>query len=98
MVEQPRKVTFANEKFESDFKRLANSEDPADRKLYSVLRRIREKVKTDFALGKKVPLEEIPAVYVERFDIENLWKLETSKGEIVYYSFTDGDIQIVDID
>ena len=50
-----RRVKFASEKLENDYKRLAVSKNPEDKKQYSVLRKIRKKVWNKYNPGKKIP-------------------------------------------
>lgn len=50
-----RRVKFASEKLENDYKRLAVSKNPEDKKQYSVLRKIRKKVWNKYNTGKKIP-------------------------------------------
>ena len=92
-----RRVKFASKKQEDDYKRLAVSKNPEDKKQYSVLRQIRKKVWNKYNTGKKIPKDNIPAIYRQMFHIDNLWKLNLSKHEVVFYSIVSDDILIVDI-
>ena len=90
------RVVFAKKGLEDDYKRLTNSWKPEDRKLYSVLERIRAKVRSEFSSGEEIPKNSIPAVYKRMFHVNNLWKLDTTQ-ETVFYSIVGNDILIVDI-
>ena len=52
-----RRVKFASEKLEDDYKRLAVSKNSEDKKQYSILRRIRKKACNKYNTGKKIPKE-----------------------------------------
>ena len=92
-----RRVKFADKKREEDYKRLAASRNPEDKRLYFVLRQIRKKVWNKYNTGKKIPNDNIPAIYRQMFHIDNLWKLNLSNQEIVFYSIVGKEILIVDI-
>ena len=92
-----RKVKFASKKQEDDYQRLSVSRNLEDKKQYSVLRQIRKKVWNEYKTGKKIPKENIPTIYRQMFHIDNLWKLNLSKHEVIFYSVDREDILIVDI-
>ena len=90
-------VIFANKEMENRYKRLAVPEHPEDRRLYLTLRNIRSKVRSEYHRGEEIPKDKIPAIYRQMFHIDNLWKLNPSKHEVVFYSIVRDDILIVDI-
>ncbi len=84
-MKSEKTVVFAKKGLEDDYKRLANSGKAEDRKLYSVLERIRAKVRSEFASGEEIPKNTIPTVYKRMFHGNNLWKLDISPQETVFY-------------
>ncbi len=96
-MKSEKRVVFAKKSLEDDYKRLANSGKAEDRKLYSVLERIRAKVRSEFATGKEIPKNTIPTVYKRMFHVKNLWKLDISAQETVFYSIVGNKILIVDV-
>ena len=92
-----KRVVFARKGLEDDYKGLANSGKAEDRQLYSVLERIRAKVRSEFVIGKEIPNNKIPAVYERMFHGNNLWKLDISPQETVFYSIVGNEILIIDI-
>ena len=96
-MKSEKRVVFARKDLEDDYKRLANSEKAEDRKLYSVLERIRAKVRSEFASGEEIPKNMIPTVYRRMFHVNNLWKLDISPQETVFYSIVGNEILIVDV-
>ena len=97
MNENRKNVIFANKKFEEDYEKLAVSKHPEDKKLYSVLKRIRSKLRWQYLAGKEVPINKIPAVYKRLFDIDNLWRIDISRNPNVLYSIVGNEIWIVDM-
>jgi len=96
-MKSEKRVVFAKKGLEDDYKRLANSGKGEDKKLYSVLERIRAKVRSEFATGKEISKNKIPAVYKRMFHVNNLRKLDTSHQETVLYSLVGNKILIVDV-
>ncbi len=96
-MKSEKTVVFAKKGLEDDYKRLANSEKAEDRKLYSVLDRIRTKVQSEFVTGEEIPKNRIPTVYKRMFHVNNLWKLDISPRETVFYSIVGNEILIVDV-
>ncbi len=96
-MKSKKRVAFAKKGLEDDYKRLANSGKEEDRKLYSILERIRTKVRSEFASGEEIPKNMIPTIYKRMFHVNNLWKLDISPHETVLYSIVDNDILIVDV-
>ena len=92
-----RRVKFANKEMENSYKRLAVSKHPEDRRLCLTLGNIRSKVRSEYHRGGEIPKDKIPAIYRQMFHIDNLWKLNFSKHEVVFYSIVRDDILIVDI-
>lgn len=92
-----RRVKFANEKMENNYKQLATSTHPEDEKQYLVLRQIRKTVWEKHQMGQKIQKDRIPAIYKRMFHINNLWRLDFSRQEIVFYSIVGKEILIIDI-
>ena len=95
-MKSEKRVVFAKKDLEDDYKRLANSGKAEDRKLYSILERIRAKVRSEFVTGEEIPKKKIPTVYKRMFHLKNLWKLDTTQ-ETVFYSIVRNEILIIDV-
>ena len=94
---EKRRVKFADKKQEENYKRLTESNQTEDKILYFVLRKIRKTVWEKHQTGKEIPKDNIPAIYKRMFHINNLWRLNLSDQEIVFYSIAGKEILIVDI-
>jgi hypothetical protein len=55
MGEKRRKVVFASENLEKNYKRLASSGHPEDRRSYRVLQKIRSELRINHKYGKRIP-------------------------------------------
>ena len=98
MATEEVEVVFAGRKFEDDYKRLARSgHSEEEKRLYQVLTTIREEVRRLYRFGKKLPRKKIPDVYVQRFQIDNLWSLDLPSHGTVLYSIAGNRILIVDL-
>ena len=98
MATEDIEAVFADKKLDDDYKRLSKSRhSEEDKKLYHVLTVIREKVGELYRFGKKLPKNKIPDVYLQRFQIENLWSLDLPGHGTVLYSVAGSCILIVDL-
>lgn len=97
MSRKKKQIVFANRKLEKDYKRLAGSKHPEEKRSYLVLKRIRSKLQSQYLAGKRIPEKKIPAIYRHTFHIDNLWRLELPGQGTVLYSFVGDEIRIVDI-
>ena len=97
MDNEGRKVVFASKELENDYKRLATSEHREDRRSYRVLQRIRRQLGMQHRSGRRIPTQNIPAIYKRMFNIDNLWRLDVPRRGTVLYSVTEQQLRIVDI-
>jgi hypothetical protein len=97
MSRDKKQVVFANRKLENDYKRLADSKHPEERRSYLVLKRIRSLLRSQYLSGTRIPENKIPAIYRHSFHIDNLWRLELPGHGTVLYSIAGNEIRIVDI-
>jgi hypothetical protein len=91
------RVVFADRKQEDNFRRLASSTHPEDRKTFLVLRDIRRQLQAKYVSGREIPTEKIPDVYRRLFHLRNLWSLDLPPHGRVLYSLVGDEIRIVDI-
>ncbi len=94
---EKRRVIFANKKLENDYKRLATSKHREEKRLYSVLKRIRTTLRRRYLSGTKFRRNKIPAIYKRLFHIDNLWAIKFSYHGTVLYSIVGNEIRIVDV-
>ena len=88
---KPSKVKFISEKLEEDF----NSLDESDILKKSIKRAIRDLQQNAF-FGIQIPKRLFPAVYIERYNITNLWKYDLPNGWRLLYTITvENQVQII---
>ena len=92
-----RKVVFADRKQEDNFRHLASSTHPEDRRTFLVLQDIRRQLQAKYVSGREIPKEKIPDVYGCLFHLRNLWSLNLSPHGRVLYTVVEDEIRIVDI-
>ena len=92
-----RKVVFADWKQEDNFRRLASSTHPEDRKTFLVLQDVRRQLQMNYLSGSQVPKNRIPDVYRRLFQVSNLWSLNLPPHGRVLYSLVGDQIRIVDV-
>ncbi len=97
MDDKKRNVVFANKELEQDYRRLATSTHPEDRKSYLALQDIRRQLQGKYLSGSQVPKNQIPDVYRRLFQVRNLWSLDLPPHGRVLYSVVEEEIRIVDI-
>lgn len=97
MEARTRKVVFANEELEEDYKRLAAAMHSEDKKRFLVLQDIRKQLLMKCRSGKEIPEDKIPEVYRRLFRVRNLWSLDLPPHGRVLYSLVEEEIRIVDI-
>jgi len=88
---KPSKVKFISEILEEDF----NSLDESDILKKSIKRAIRDLQQNAF-FGIQIPKRLFPAVYIERYNITNLWKYDLPNGWRLLYTITvENQVQII---
>ncbi|MBS3079356.1 hypothetical protein J4218_04495 [Candidatus Pacearchaeota archaeon] len=90
---KPSEVVFAEDQIENDFNKLNNKEDIKK----GILRAI-EDIKQNAFCGIPIPKRLFPKEYVQKYQINNLWKYDLPDGWRLIYSLkTPSKIQILAI-
>ena len=97
MEDEQLTVIFANKALDQDFKRLSTSENPEDKRLYAVLRRIIYCLRFQYQSGDRLQSYEISDYYKNAFQIDNLWKIDLGRDKTVLYSVVGREIWILDL-
>ena len=92
-----RRIAFADEKLEHDFKKLAEPKHPEDQKVYSFLTEIRMELGKKWESGQKVTDGKRISLYERTFQIKEVWQVEIPPHGTVLFSITPESILIVDI-
>lgn len=86
---------FTNE-FESLKLRAKNNDGEAVR-LVKLIEKGIEKLKFDFKYGKHISKDKIPDEYIEKFGVENLWKLDLNSFWRLIYTIRGDEVEVISI-
>jgi len=65
--------------------------------LYKWISRAIDDLEENSFCGIQIPKKLIPKVYIERYDIDNLWKYDLPKGWRLIYSVANDEVCIISI-
>jgi len=88
---KPSKVKFISEKLEKDFKSLSE-QDPIKKSIKRALKDL----KTNAFSGIQIPKKLFPKEYIQKYNINNLWKYDLPQGWRLIYTITrENEIEII---
>jgi Txe/YoeB family toxin of Txe-Axe toxin-antitoxin module len=86
-------VVFASEKLEKSFENLGSEES-----MRKYLMRAIDDLKQDPFCGTKLPQRLFPKEYVQRYNIDNLWKYDLPDGwRLIYTLVNKGQVEIISV-
>ena len=88
-------VNFADEKVLRNFEELRESR--AEKRLYKWICRALGDLEENAFCGIQISKRLIPRVYLEKYDIDNLWKYDLPGAWRLLYSVKDGEIRVLSI-
>ena len=89
-------IKFAEEKIKKNFEELKDSKSE-DKLLYKWINRAFDDLEENAFCGIRIQKKLIPKVYIEKYNIDNLWKYDLPKGWRLIYSVVNGQICILSI-
>ncbi len=90
-MKKPSKVVFINDKLETSFNSL-RKDDPIKK---SIIRAIKDLKQNAFS-GIQVPKRLIPKIYIQKYNLNNLWKYNLPQGWRLLYTVTaDNEIELI---
>lgn len=90
---RPVSVVFADEKLKEAYDKVRDS-DPV---LFKFLDRATDDIKADPKCGIAIPKHLIPKVYIQKYEINNLWKYNLPNAWRLVYSITGNNVEIIAI-
>lgn len=88
---KPSKVVFISDELERDFYQLKH-DDPIKKAMVRAIQELRENA---FA-GIQVPKRIIPKEYIQKYNINNLWKYDLPRGwRLMYTVTTDNEVELI---
>ncbi|MDP1728881.1 MAG: hypothetical protein Q8L27_01615 [archaeon] len=90
---KPSEVVFANDKLEKSFDKLPENDEI---KIY--IRRAINQIKTNAYCGTQYKKNLIPAEYVKKYKVNNLWKYDLPDGwRLIYALFPQNKVEILSV-
>ena len=97
MIKIASKVVFVDEKIKEAFERLKDSNKTEDKELYVWLTHAFSAIEDNAFCGIQIPKKLIPKIYLQKYDIRNLWKYNLPKGWRLLYSIKGSDVVVLSI-
>ena len=92
----PSSVRFADEKIKEAFYKLEKG-DNSETDLFRHINKALDHIEENAFCGIQIPKKLIPARYVQKYKITNLWKYDIPKGWRLIYSIADDEVVVVSI-
>ena len=89
-------IKFADEKLKLALKKLRTS-TTEDSKLYDWINRALNDIEENAFCAIQIPKRLIPKEYIQKYEIDNLWKYDLPRGWRLIYSVAGEDIIIISI-
>lgn len=87
-------VFFVEDKVKKRFYALEHGSSE-ERHLFSVIRATIDKIKENPFSGLQVPNKQIPKIYLKKYGIDNLWKIDLSSSYRLVYAVASDDEGII---
>jgi Txe/YoeB family toxin of Txe-Axe toxin-antitoxin module len=89
-------IKFADEKLKKALAKLKNSKTE-DQRLYKWINRALDDIEDDAFCAIQISKKLIPKSYIEKYEIDNLWKYDLPSGWRLFYSVANGEVIVVAI-
>ncbi len=89
-------IKFAEEKLKRAFDKLRDSKTE-DKKLYEWINRALDDIEDNAFCSIQIPKKVIPKEYIQRYNIDNLWKYDLPRGWRLLYSVANGEVIVISI-
>ena len=95
-MEIESRVFFADKKIENSFVELKEGKFE-ERQLYNNLKQALDNLKQNAFSGIQIPKKLIPKEYINKYEIDNLWKYDLPKGWRLLYSIGKEGVEVLSI-
>ena len=86
-------VVFVSEKLEKEFEKLGAEED-----IKKFILRAIEDLKQNPLCGVKLPKRLFPRAYIQKYNIDNLWKYDLPKGwRLIYTLINEAEVELISV-
>ena len=94
--EKPIYVTFGEKKIEEEFEVLKEGKFQ-DKQLYEFIDRAIKDIKNNPSCGIKIPKRLWPKIYIDKYEITNLWKYDLPNGWRLIYTIKEDEVMILNV-
>ncbi len=96
MKDKPIYVSFCDKKLENSYDKLKSGAFK-DKKLYDLIDKAIMDIKKDSTSGIKIPRKRWPKIYIQKYDITNLWKYDLPDGWRLVYTIKTDEVMILNV-
>ena len=89
-------IKFAEERLKKALIKLKTSKTE-DKNLYKWINRALDDIEEDAFCSVQVPKKLIPKEYIQKYNIDNLWKYDLPKGWRLLYSVANSEVIVISI-
>lgn len=89
-------VYFGDTKLKTSYEQLKDSR-VEDKILYKWISRAINDLEENAFCGIQIPKKLMPKVYIDKYNIDNLWKYDLPKGWRLLYSIANSEVRIISI-
>lgn len=89
-------IKFAEEKLKESLNKLKESKTE-DKKLYEWINRALDDLEENAFCGIQIAKRLIPKVYIQKYEIDNLWKYDLPRGWRLLYSVANNEVRVLSI-
>ena len=95
-MNKTKKVIFVDENLETLFEELKEGKYE-DKELHRFIKKAIDNLKEDPERGVKIPRKLWPIIYIQKYNINNLWKYDLPKGWRLIYTIKTEELMILGI-
>ena len=89
-------VTIGEKKIEEEFEVLKEGKFQ-DKQLYEFIDRAIKDIKNNPSCGIKIPKRLWPKIYIDKYEITNLWKYDLPNGWRLIYTIKEDEVMILNV-
>ncbi len=89
-------IRFAEKDIKVAFYKLEQGDD-SERELFKLINQALDNIEENAFCGIQLPKKLIPAEYISKYGVKNLWKYDLPKGWRLIYSVVNDEIVVVSL-
>ncbi len=96
MSDRPKYVAFVEKSLETAFEKLRQGKFE-DEQLYKFISRAIVALKKEPMCGIKIPKKLWPKIFIQKYEITNLWKYDLPNGWRLVYTIKTDEVRIISV-